>query len=41
MNNFIRFLAPCQHLEKTNTVPRKHLVRWKDGRMEEPTDPIS
>ena len=31
------FLAPCQNLEKTNdTIPRKHLVRWKDRRKDRP-----
>ena len=30
-----RFLTPCQNLDKTNdTIPRKHLDRQKDGKME-------
>ena len=36
------FLVPCQDLGKTNdTIPRKCLDRWKDGRTEGQTDPIS
>ena len=33
------FLAPCQNLEKANdTIPRKHLERSKDRRMDGRTD---
>ena len=29
------FLAPCQNLDKTNDkIQRKHLDRWKEGRMD-------
>ena len=32
-------LGPCQNLEKVNdTIQRKHLDRWKDGRMDGRTD---
>ena len=33
------FLASCKNIEKTNdTIPRKHLDRWKDGRKDKRMD---